>query len=361
MAKLHFLGKLSIDSFKIRIPLTGITIIDKNFNVDVHVVNGNDGELLETFKRDSYLFPDKTGISTRYAIQHLNFDQKNKAEYLVILINSKVLEGKYFQGIQANTIDDVYNRLISHKVVYFTKDDFLKSEITDVDIKKDILISDFDKLLKTLESLTIPHKRSYKGCIPFNRKDNLGIQWSDRRKGTPTNPYFKVYHKGIELTNKSTIFNETYLNDFPLTELSKTFRFEFTLKNRKHFKRYGLNNVLGELINESQEKLNNILGAIVNIHMTKFIKIKKVPASEFTASEQRTYNAMNMYFKYISKDLETFIEMYLNGLNERTFRRSKNEIIEVYKKHISKNEYKNENFQNLYEFEGALKQLGLFD
>jgi hypothetical protein len=72
---------------------------------------------------------------------------------------------------------------------------------------------------------------------PFRKNDNVGIAFNRREKATPTTPFIKIYHKGLELQSKTKEFYDAYLSGIDARNVG---RLEYTLKNSKHQKHLGI-------------------------------------------------------------------------------------------------------------------------
>ena len=335
MTNLGFLNDLSIDSLKIRIPLQLVKKVNSTFDQIQHIIT-DDAEILETFKKDSFPI-EKNGIKTKYLIQSLRVSKAGEHSFLCILFNSKLLEKRYLEGINKKNIRVVYDALMAQEIVYFDYEVFLNSPITDVDIKRDSHICDYLSMFQILESNTKEDKRAFRGHLPFKSDTNRGIQWSDRRKGTMSNPYLKVYHKGIELRNheQSIIFYESYIKgNIEEKILDNCIRTEFTFKNKKHFAKYNIENTLNGVFKKSQLYLLGTLKLIVNKHINRLPRQTVPSGTKITPSQQKCLNAMQNFFTYTKLGVDSFITMYIKNLEERTARRAKKECKLVYNKYI---------------------------
>lgn len=322
MSNLRFLNELSVDSLKIRIPIESVTKVNNAFDEIRHIVT-DDAEIIETFKNDSYKI-DNNGIKTHYLIQDMRVSKTNSNTFLVILFNSKLLQNRYLEGINSKNIRYIYDELIKQGIVYFEYDVFLKSPITDVDIKRDTYIREYSTMVNVVYEYSKLDKRAHHGCSKFSMKNNFGIQWSDRRKATVYNPYLKIYHKGIELRYKSVEFYDTYIkNKVDEDYLDYCMRTEFTLKNKKHFDKYKIENTLSGLLNKSQVYLMGTLKMIVEKHINRIPKQRNIVPDELTSSEQKCLNSMEHFLTY-HKNLgfNGFLKMFTKNLSERTKRRT---------------------------------------
>ena len=94
------------------------------------------------------------------------------------------------------------------------------------------------------------------------------VRTTDKYK---TNPYTKIYHKGLEMDTKSFEFYMMYLSNYDLTDC---FRIETTVKNKEHLKSLNKRLKLGfesynlrELLTLSPEKKRSIIQYAINCHL----------------------------------------------------------------------------------------------
>lgn len=230
--------KYSFDSFKLRFPLDEVDVINQTLlSSKVRTITDLDtGEILreEQFKSKS-LQADFDHYNIHFAIS----ETFNRTE-LIILVNSKLLEGAYMDGIAMHNIELVYNRLMSANIVYMDFNTFLGGLVSDLDIKQDTLIDSvelFEECTLDMERFSIAKKKSGHGVNRINQSTNKGIEWNTRKNATPSNPFLKIYHKGIESRNgKNASFFQYY--NIPIS--SNSVRIEATIKNKSHFKKYGI-------------------------------------------------------------------------------------------------------------------------
>ena len=343
------IGGISIDSLKIRIPIEKVKLISERISGKFSYCNGETGEEIKNlrvydeslcewipienyeteFKKRSSK-KEENGISTYFAIekQHMTFE--SAVEFLVILFNSKLLKGRYFEGITAKNIKLVYKCLIGYKVVSFSFIDFLNAECTDVDFKKDIIYkSDFDILTKKLYAQTIESRDFGKGAKRFNKKNNQGIQFS-RRETTQfkTNPYFKIYHKETEFKYKSIEFRDTY---FDGNDCKDRVRIETTVKNKAHFRKLfkDSDTTLKRLLKLTQEEKELIFKTASKAHLQPLLtEVNKFP--KMKANSLMLLNLLNVIIeKGISFELAK--EAAMNGIENSSQRSKKGkELNELY-------------------------------
>lgn len=225
------LNRIKIDSFKLRVPLVAVEIVDTKFASKYQKLYPDTGEIDEHINLDKHKVNIENGITSRIAIVH-SMDSNGGSEYVVFQMNAKQLKEKYFEGINRNNIKKIYNYLMDFKLVYLTYSSFLNGLISDVDICYDYKITreDMKKTNQKIFESVLPHCYKYV-AKPFGRKDNTGLQFNDRAKATPSKPYCKIYHKTTELENNSAEFAKAYLSNIEFQNIG---RFEYTIKNYKH-------------------------------------------------------------------------------------------------------------------------------
>ena len=254
LTEIHF---YSFDSFRIRIPFHLVEILESRLIDFVYLVSG-DGEELDKFKETSYKV-HKTGFNFNFRIDKLlNGNKGETNKFVVVLINSKMIEQRYFEGIQAGNISIIYTMIMKLGVINCSFETFMDSHVTDLDVKidhkaeKEIFISTIDEL----KQMVIPSQKNYVGCNWFKRADNAGIEFNTRERATPSSPYFKIYHKETELKERSKIFADKYLSEI---DFHNVIRFEYTLKNAKMMKDYGIKETkLKDLIKTPQEEFKRL-------------------------------------------------------------------------------------------------------
>lgn len=321
---INTLDVIEIDSFKVRVPFEFVEILDERINDTIQTVSLNSGYLYDDVKVKNFFRTEKKDergrilYNYKWAIEKKTLEKGRARKFLIIGVNAKKLETRYLEGITKDNIKLLYKGLMAQKVCKFSYKDFLNSECTDVDFRKDIVHTEFFKAISKLNEMSKEHKQFKKGVQMFPSKDNLGIQWSDRHKATMSHPYLKLYHKQIELTNnpKSVAFTETFLRG---VDLSNRVRIEFTIKNRKHLKRMGVEcQKVSSLLQLDQEHKNKMLEKIVKIHLLPRVKEVVKPKSAMTPLDLVIYNSMMMLQErdsFMSRDrlikglLSNFAEM----------------------------------------------------
>lgn len=326
-------GEISVDSLKIRIPLHLCKVVDSCLTDKYYLVNASTGDYDESYFKQNSLCKKSKGISIRFAIETQMTSFRTKENYLTILLPSKALKQRYFEGFTLDNIEVVYNELMQLEVVSFSLKDFLNSSAcTDVDFKRDFITKDLNTIIRQIGNNSKLGQRKNEGYRSFNRKDNVGIEYSDRRTTAfKSNPYLKVYHKQLELDCHSTEFTEAYLQGIDYTDIA---RIETTVKNKKHFNYLGINNTsLHAILSLTKEQKYHILSDSVNKHLEPRTR-------EIGTPSEIKPNIMVMY-KLIALSMQQGLsynaikDIATNGIdNKSTKSRKRKELDEIYFKYI---------------------------
>lgn len=281
IVKNEYLGIPKVDSLKVRIPLNALTNYHKSLDktyIKVCPVSGDieldsDGEP-KVNKEDLTCFwidnvPLKLGIAKNVVCGN------TRKDYLYILINSKHTLSNYFKGVDKENLYSIYKALIDMELISIDWDIFLEVSIpTDIDIKIDyeLKLDEYKEMLEGCKGMTKASTDRDKGYTSFKKKRNLGISWSVRKTDKYlTNPYLKIYHKGLEMQFNSNTFYESHLSHY---DIKDCFRIETTIKNKTHL--ISLNKALkldlikfnmSELMELDSDKLKSIVRSSVNCHL----------------------------------------------------------------------------------------------
>jgi hypothetical protein len=243
-----YLQTLKIDSLKIRIPLEEVKIVSSTFLEKFQKVFLT-GEIDETVSLENNKTSIKEGITCRIGVVNYRINKDESKEFVYIQANSKMLKSGYLEGITAETIELIYNYIIQENVVFFTLEQFLGSYVSDIDFAYDIEISP-ETMIKMNQRIFSKVKESKVKLVdkPFRKDSNIGLQFNRREKATPSSPFIKIYHKGVEFKHHSSEFYNFYLKDINLDNYG---RLEYTLKSAKHQKHLGVEiKTLRKLITE---------------------------------------------------------------------------------------------------------------
>lgn len=283
-------SKIKIDSLKLTFPRNSVQIIDEKFAQEYQKIYINTGEIdTESVSLDKHKVEQIKGISSRIALgQWVMGDNIN--EVLFLQINAKMCRELYFDGINWNNWKLVYNHIMQQRVIYMDERTFLNGMVTDIDFAFDFKATpkELSEVITMLYSKVLPERHKFVSA-PFRQKTNVGIQFNKREKATPSKPFIKIYHKGLELQYKSEEFGRTFLTGQKFKEVYKkknqdvpdwknTSRLEVTLKNSRDKKYHGLNQLkdmkdLLDLSDKEREKivfsgLPKYLNRASKIHIT---------------------------------------------------------------------------------------------
>lgn len=324
------LGATEIDSFKLRIPYRNVEIT--NYRLEALRTTTFEGGEIETenFKKNALKF-ENNGIKTRFAIEVMPTDNKGgKKKYLTMLINSKLLEEKYRQGVTKTNIDFVHNALMKYDVARFDLKTMLEGFTTDIDFKTDV-IATMDEVQELKKFFKINAKVSTK-YRPFNDKTNQGWQYSEREtRAYKTNPFVKMYHKELELKYNSTDFYNAYIKGQDIKDL---IRFETTIKNNAHMKVLGItSNTLSNMLNLEDSFKKGILSKSINAHLESNIKQIKVREG-MSPLDEMLHNLIVMQMNQ-GMTFDRIRDFALSTFTEKTRKsKAKSKFNSIYEEHI---------------------------
>lgn len=203
-------------------------------------------------------------------------------------INSKQLLSNYFNGINGKSITDIYSYMQKCGFEVSEEHFFEVAKLTDTDIKFDMFATtkEYENIVKVYKDSS----KSLVGILPpkvWNAEDNKGIQFGGNRQvATITAPFLKLYYKWLEMLINSKQFTNYYLSK---EDFENLYRWEFTLIDADHFKKYGIVNTVGNVLNlldNNQTLFKHISSEIHNIHLNQpnqnnlIVKSKSIDAME---------------------------------------------------------------------------------
>ena len=328
-----------VDSFRIKIPYHDCKILSPELDQLYLTINSNTSEIMnERLNNRINVGTDymklwiqvrsyNALVQTKHKGTYANLPQK----YIVVTVHSKLLRSQYLDRITLKNIHLVYDALMNYKVFYCTRKTFLSSDVLDIDFCRNVQIPNWSEC----KSYIIQHLRRTRelnrGCYEFKSKDNIGLQFGTRDKSTYTNPYIKIYHKYLELTTKSKQFAEMYLND-AIDIPSDLFRVEYTLRDKKHYKRYGLGSRLIDMLQIPNHKKELIASHMFSyqfdsgIYKTNEPRKKPTLKKEFLDMGIKTSSDMLVYLLLQSiknyGDMHYNLELLFDELDSAQFPRS---------------------------------------
>ena len=351
------ISDFKIDSFKIRINKENLNQITLpgNLNAEIISIYAETGEIIN---------PNELGLKTKLNTLKLSNDNDltsvaigiesirttlNQQEYLTLKITSKLLKQLYYKAITNKTIYNVVEYLNSVGVG-ISIEQILKAEVTDIDICKDFTIqpNNYNLLINQIKLNTKASQEQNKGYNLFNQKDNKGIEFSSRKKATPSNPFFKIYNKFLDT---KSVKHSKFFEQYKIVTDPNLHRIECTLKNKKHFEKYNLGNTLESFLELTQEELSKIVSEITSIHLNKN-RTKKMELRKQQNIYESYIELCLVYSNKLNIPFETTKETLLNVITNRTTKNNHKNMFE--KLHLelianSKNYNENDNIQKIME------------
>lgn len=351
---MDFLNQFSIDSCKIRLPIDMISIKDNRLYDDyisVHkdnLLKHGSIEIDETdFKRKA-IKVEENGVKIHFLLQNFFIDAKgSQRQFLVMLINSKILGSDYFKGINSETIRQVYDAIQSLGIVSFNYESFIwNAKVSDLDIKVDFLQKKPDAFFSKIVSDCDKNKRSSfsnKGYKRFKSKTNKGIAFGSRPDATLGSPFFKLYHKKTELFYNSNVFFAKYLqkffgskegNEIVQSDYNYIVRAEYTLKNQKFIKKFlNCDGSLEFILKVTQEQYRKAIQEIKLIHIAPR-EIKKVLVS-LSPMDQMLLNSLLLWHSIEPNVHYAEVKnVMLEGLTGNAKARAKKKLEQLYYSYI---------------------------
>jgi hypothetical protein len=280
----RFFQKIKVDSFKLRIPTEKVTIVSTTFCEKFKKLYIDTGEIDKDVSLEKYKTNIENGISTRIGIVNFRVNRDESKEFIYFQLNSKMCKERYLEGITTDTIKIVYDYIIALNIVYVDYQEFINGFVSDIDFAYDINITApvMVEMNKQIYSRVRDDKFKYVDK-PFGKQDNVGMQFNRREKATPSSPFVKIYHKGLEMKHNSPEFYAAYLSGI---DLSNHGRLEYTLKNAKHQKHLGISiKTLNQLMEIDRMLIENIvLSGIPEGYIEKRVVVKDY--SKITPTER---------------------------------------------------------------------------
>jgi len=360
MSKIPNLEQISIDSCKLSIPLTLLKTYDSTIIKHIIELDKSTGEVLDDFKKFAkrYFFQEFSVYVS--IVENKRISLNSFEDSLILLINSKQIGVRYFEGITPITLPLFYHLMVKEmKIFDCDYDTFLMSSITDIDFKKDyqIELPNYKELVDGCETMTRPSSSKDKGKTKFGGKYNYGIEWSKRKgnKKAISQPFVKIYHKGMELLSEdgSLEFHNKYLSAY--YDVSNVMRLEVTVQDKKHLKTFklGLKEYnLREVISLTQEQMNGIISKCINKHLlprTKSLAFKT--EARMTPTNRIFINALLGLTLDAKMSYERALNLLLNGIeNDSSKSNNKKVLKRLYFDYVNNTDYhvKTEKVESIY-------------
>lgn len=343
-----------IDSFRLKIPYDSCNVLSTELEQLYLTINSNTSEIIsERLNNRINVGTDYMKLWIQVQSQNARVESKDKGrkaiapkKYIVVTVHSKLLGSRYLDRITMDNVIHVYNAIMKYNVFSCDYHTFLHSDVLDIDFCRNVQIPNWNECKSYILEHLKPTKQLNKGCYEFKSKDNVGLQFGTRDKSSYTAPYIKIYHKYLELTTKSILFTEKYLNnaiDIP----SDLFRVEYTLRDKKHYKGYDIGSKLIDMLNLSSGKKENIASHMFSFQFNEGIyaksKPRKKPSIKAEYEKLGITTPKHLYIYLLLQSIKNYgnidynIELLIQevnsvGFNKRTLQRTRKEIFTMFSK-----------------------------
>ena len=121
--KLSLSDIISLDSLKLRIPLIQVSLKDKGLLDHLIEVNSSTGEVNpEYYKRKAKEYTISDSVKIRIGIQNVVTSKGLHTEQLIVLLNTKILGSRYFEGFTKDNIDLAVYAAIDDSIIFYEKE-----------------------------------------------------------------------------------------------------------------------------------------------------------------------------------------------------------------------------------------------
>jgi len=269
------IGDYCIDSFKLS--------IDKHFfkstNIPEHftLIESSTGAIISEFKKNSLAV--KYGDTTVYIGLIKHTLKKVCYEKVIILFSSKVCGAEYFGGIKKQHVIQVLEFLKKSNYIDFSDVNAIYKELRakDVDVKMDTVfeIKAREKAALWNKALKERFQHEKNEIHTYDSDKNFGLQVFGRDRSTLSKPFLKFYDKTKEMLYKHPEFLATLPKAIQNYIRSKfIYRYEFTMKDKRFFDKFGISNLLQDILEVSNTKWREIGITLLNANFQ--VKIKKI-------------------------------------------------------------------------------------
>lgn len=289
---------INIDSLTLRLPLEYVKVLDLTLTDEFidYSVNRESGEMFpirHKYKPSEFksLSVNQIGYYTEFKVKSLYCQTtRTLKKYLYILLKAKILESRYFDGINSNNTQHIYNQLIDYKIVTFSYDDFLnKSMCTSIDFCKNFRAIGLVEQLKELSTTVSKYaKLRPKSKLTTNIKEQ-SFRFTPKNDTSNAQPHIFIYNKEKELFQNSSVFTNAHLHNYDLENLCRA---EFRIKDEKHAKHLGLSdNSFKTLTSLSDEEKEDIFHKMTNCYLHQHLD--PVIDQKLNPTKQIFFNMLN--------------------------------------------------------------------
>lgn len=271
-------------------------IIDRSLFTSVNIpinrteIDADTGESIRDFKKSS--LPISYKNTTIYISYFKRILRKQSIDKVIFIITSKVAQEGYFGGIKANHVKEVLEYLKQIGRIDYTdiNEVYNALEMLDTDIKIDLRFntSEKEKVKDFYKDLKNRFQFEHNLCMLFdNKRQGLGIQAHHRDRSTIAKPFMKYYDKLSEMQKE----HPEFLQSLPAgirDELNNNFvvRCEITIKNKKHFEKFGILNKVRDIFEVTNEKWISVIKDIIATNFESKLKRTKANINRITPTEK---------------------------------------------------------------------------
>lgn len=232
-----------IDSLTLFFELEKIEVVDYKLITPYAIFYDETSEIIDELNPPKAIFSDLNGIKFRTSrVVRTHPKTKISTEFISIMISTKMLRERYFEGINIDNIDLIVNYINEQKVIKITKQNILDAQFNDIDlcINYKLDFNSYKSSLFMLESMVKLSKRHLVQLYPRQENlrisENFGLLFNKRENACIGSPFVKFYNKTHELLNNSVEFYMNYI--YPQLKyglnINDIVRKEITIKNGKH-------------------------------------------------------------------------------------------------------------------------------
>jgi len=337
-------GRYCIDSSKFYIDRDKFEVV--NIPQNFLLTDSETGEFIDEFKKNSLPLSYKNHkIYISNVVKTLGReDQKFMVDRVMIYFPSKISDN-YFGGLIKEDIIGVLEFLRQKGYLIFSDIEKIYDEIyvKDVDIKMDmkLKILQRDEIDEYFGVLKERFNDIDDNCTKFkSQKQGFGLQCWKRETSKVTKPFFKFYDKSKEIKKDIDFFNSLPNNIREEVVSNFILRYEFTMKDNRFFKKYGLSNRLRDVFEISQDKWKEVGRQFISYAFDR--KIRNVDTSKLKLKDRVQINLINLMLeKGITKN-QVFTIYTKSAQNRNEKNRAKKDFDRIWSLAVTPSEYTKE-------------------
>ena len=333
--------QIRVDSLKLRIPIDLVRVLDESIFDTYSEINDATAEISsEQSKRKVKEFYTSETSKIKVSIEQ-RMTSDGVQECIMLLLNSKFTKRAYFEGIHYDALEQIYKDIIDLKIFEMDFDDFVRCDVTDVDIKLDESMSQLSwaKIINLFKQNTKASPQAGKGYTPYpptrQKPYQNGLQFGTRTGATDPKPFIKLYWKGGELlSNSEDFYNEHIKGGITQVELLNIVRIEATIKNKNHASRCGIENftLLG-VLSLREEQLLKAFQYMAGKYINPVTFNYNTPKVGLSATELVLHDALKLGLNYTS--IEIVVDKLIQSQRTASAKSKKKRLLlDIYNEYI---------------------------